>query len=80
MRQVNTDFAGDPEYEQFLAYTENKAYATAKSYKTSYRKLRNLLGKPIRETAQETLFKTIPNSHRKHQQPAGTPQHWRHLP
>ena len=59
MRQVNTDFAGDPEYEQFLAYTENKAYATAKSYKTSYRKLRNLLGKPIRETAQETLFKTI---------------------
>ena len=52
MRQVNTDFAGDPEYEQFLSYTENKAYATAKSYKTSYRKLRNLLGKPIRETAE----------------------------
>jgi hypothetical protein len=59
MRQVNTDFVGDPEYEEFLVYTQNKAHATAKSYKTSYRKLRNLLGKPIRETAQETLFKTI---------------------
>ena len=59
MRQVNTDFAGDPEYEEFLVYTENKAYATAKSYKTSYRKLRNLLGKPIRETAQETLVNAV---------------------
>lgn len=59
MRQVNTDFVGDPEYEEFLVYTADKAYATAKSYKTSYRKLRNLLGKPIRETAEETLFKTI---------------------
>ena len=59
MRQVNTDFVGDPEYEEFLVYTADKAYATAKSYKTSYRKLRNLLGKPIRETAEETLFKTV---------------------
>ena len=59
MRQVNTDFVGDPEYEEFLVYTENKAYATAKSYKTSYRKLRNLLGKPIRETAQETLVNAV---------------------
>ncbi len=59
MRQVNTDFAGDPEYEQFLVYAESKAYATAKSYKTSYRKLRNLLGKPIRETAEDTLVNAV---------------------
>ena len=59
MRQVNTDFAGDPEYEQFLVYAESKAYATAKSYKTSYRKLRNLLGKPIRETAEDTVVNAV---------------------
>ena len=59
MRQVNTDFAGDPEYEQFLVYAESKAYATAKSYKTSYRKLRNLLDEPIRETAEETLVNAV---------------------
>ena len=59
MRQVNTDFAGDPEYEQFLVHTATKAHATAKSYKTSYRKLRNLLGKPIRETAEDTLINAI---------------------
>jgi hypothetical protein len=59
MRQVNTDFASDPEYEQFLVYAESKAYATAKSYKTSYRKLRNLLGKPIRETAEDTVVNAV---------------------
>lgn len=61
MRQLIEDYVGDPEYDQFLKYIEDtrKANATAKSYRTSYRKLRHLLGKPLRETAQDTLIGAV---------------------
>ena len=61
MNRVNTDYEGDPEYECFEEYVDSStcAKATAKSYRTTYRKIRNLLGKPIRETAEDTLIKII---------------------
>ena len=61
MNRVNTDYEGDPEYECFEEYVDSStcAKATAKSYRTTYRKLRNLLQKPIRETAEDTLIKII---------------------
>ena len=61
MSQVNTEFEGDPEYEQFEEYVDQRgcAKATAKSYRTSYRKLRNIIGKNIKECAQDTLIKAV---------------------
>jgi len=42
-RKQNVDLAGDPEYEEFTNMLENsgRSYATKKSYRTSYRKLRD---------------------------------------
>ena len=52
-RKQNVDLEGDPEYEEFVNMLENsgRSYATKKSYRTSYRKLRDLLGKNIADTA-----------------------------
>ena len=61
MNLVNTDLSDDPEYILFEEYVDGNtcAKATAKSYRTTFRKLRNLLGKPIHETSQETLINVI---------------------
>ena len=65
-RQQNVDLEGDPEYEEFTTYLENSersySYATKKSYRTSYRKLRDLLGKNVADTAQDTTAKAIMKS------------------
>ena len=60
-RKQNVDLAGDPEYEEFTNMLENsgRSNATKKSYRTSYRKLRDLLGKNIADTAQDTTAKAI---------------------
>ena len=45
MNLVNTDLSDDPEYILFEEYVDGNtcAKATAKSYRTTFRKLRNLL-------------------------------------
>ena len=60
-RKQNVEMSGDPEYEEFVNMLENsgRSYATKKSYRTSYRKLRDLLGKNIADTAQDTTAKAI---------------------
>ncbi len=61
-RKANFDLEGDAEYEEFTDYLEQEgrlSYATKKSYRTSYRKLRDLLGKNIADTAQDTTSKAI---------------------
>ncbi len=56
-----TEFEDDPEYRMFEEYVDHsgKAKATAKSYRTTYRKLRNLLGKCIQDTAQSTCISCV---------------------
>ena len=64
-RKQNVEMADDPEYTMFTDYLEEEnrlSYATKKSYKTSYRKLRNLLGKNVADTAQDTTAKAIMKS------------------
>ena len=60
-RPVDTSYSEDPEYIQFTDMIKAKdlSVATAKSYKASYRKVRNLLDKPIRDAAQDTVCKAI---------------------
>ena len=61
-RKTNNDLEGDTEYEEFTDYLEEEgrlSYATKKSYRTSYRKLRDLLGKNVADTAQDTTSKAI---------------------
>ena len=60
-RPVDTSYSEDPEYIQFTDMIKAKdlSVATAKSYKASYRKVRNLLDKPIRDAAQDTACKAI---------------------
>jgi hypothetical protein len=61
-RPQNVEMVDDPEYTEFTNYLEEEnrlSYATKKSYKTSYRKLRNLLGKNVADTAQDTTSKAI---------------------
>lgn len=61
-RPTNNDLEGDTEYTMFTDYLEEEnrlSYATKKSYRTSYRKLRGLLGKNIADTAQDTTSKAI---------------------
>ena len=61
-RKQNVEMADDPEYTMFTDYLEEEnrlSYATKKSYKTSYRKLRNILGKDVADTAQDTTAKAI---------------------
>ena len=60
-RQMNNDLEGDPEYNEFTEFLEDsgRSYATKKSYRTSYRKLRNLLGKNVADTAQDTTASAI---------------------
>ena len=61
MRPKNSDFEGDSEFTMFEAMIENKAIkdATKRSYRANYRKLRNLLGKNIRDTAEDTTVNAI---------------------
>ena len=64
-RPQNVEMVDDPEYTEFTNYLEEEnrlSYATKKSYKTSYRKLRNLLGKNVADTAQDTTAKAIMKS------------------
>lgn len=61
-RPQNVEMADDAEYKEFTDYLEEEgrlSYATKKSYKTSYRKLRDILQKPIADTAQDTTAKAI---------------------
>ena len=60
-RPPNSEFEGDAEFEEFSTFLENSghSYATKKSYRTSYRKLRNLLGKDIHLCAQDTTASAI---------------------
>ena len=60
-RPTNHDLEGDPEYTEFTKFIEdsNKSKATAKSYKTTFRKLRDILGKNISDTAQDTCAQAI---------------------
>ena len=61
-RPQNVEMVDDPEYTMFTDYLEEEnrlSYATKKSYKTSYRKLRNILGKDVADTAQDTTSKAI---------------------
>jgi len=60
-RPMNHDFSGDPEYTEFETFVNNshRSKATTKSYRTTYRKLRNLLGKNVADTAQDTTAKAI---------------------
>ena len=64
-RPTNNDLEGDTEYTEFTDYLEEEgrlSYATKKSYRTSYRKLRGLLGKDVADTAQDTTAKAIMKS------------------
>ena len=64
-RPTNNDLEGDTEYTEFTDYLEEEgrlSYATKKSYRTSYRKLRNILGKDVADTAQDTTAKAIMKS------------------
>ena len=60
-RPVDTSYSEDPEYIQFTDMIKAKdlSVATAKSYKASYRKVRNLFDKPIQDTAEDTACKVI---------------------
>ena len=60
-RPTNNDLAGDAEYEEFAQFLEasERSYATKKSYRTSYRKLRDILQKNIADTAQDTTASAI---------------------
>ena len=60
-RPMNHDLQGDPEYTEFTEYIEksNKSKSTAKSYRTTFRKLRDILGKNISDTAEDTCAKAI---------------------
>ena len=60
-RPKDISYEDEPEFIQFTATIEEKelSVATAKSYKASYRKLRKLLGKAIRDTAEDTACKAI---------------------
>ena len=60
-RPKDTSYEGDPEYAKFEQMISDRKLcpATAKSYRASYRKVRNLLQKPIRDTAEDTAWKTI---------------------
>ena len=60
-RPKDNSYANDPEYIQFEKLISDRGLcpATAKSYRTSYRKCRNLFQKPIRDTAEDTAWKTI---------------------
>ena len=59
MRPKNSDFENDPEFQQFQESIKDKSPSTAKSYKASYKKVRDLLGKCIQDTAEETVIKVI---------------------
>ena len=63
-RQMNVDLEGDTSYNEFTTFLDNsgRSYATKKSYRTSYRKLRNLLGKNVADTAQDTTASAIMKS------------------
>ena len=56
-RPVNKSLDDDPEYIKFTEYIDSRqlSVATGKSYKACYRKLRTLLNKPIRDTAEDSL-------------------------
>ena len=60
-RPKDTSYEGDPEYTKFeQMITDRKLCpATAKTYKASYRKIRNLFQEPLRDTAEDTAWKTI---------------------
>ena len=60
-RPVNVAFINDPEFIQFCETIDNRqrSAATIKSYKACYRKIRALLEKPIRDTAEDTACKVI---------------------
>ena len=60
-RPIDTSYQDDEEYIKFtdMIKAKNLSVATAKSYKASYRKVRNLLDKPIRDTAEDTACKAI---------------------
>ena len=60
-RPKDTSYTGDPEYTQFEQMISDRKLccATAKSYRASYRKVRNLFQKPIRDTAEDTSWRTI---------------------
>ena len=51
----------DEEYLLFRDWvaTEDKSKATAKSYLANFRRLRNIIGKEIQHTAQDTLIKAV---------------------
>ena len=59
MRPKNSDYKNDTEFQQFQESIKDKSLSTAKSYKASYKKVRDLLGKAIRDTAEETVIKVI---------------------
>ena len=59
MRPKNSDYNNDTEFQQFQESIKDKSPSTAKSYKASYKKVRDLLGKAIRDTAEETVIKVI---------------------
>ena len=63
-RPIDTSYQDDEEYIKFtdMIKAKNLSVATAKSYKASYRKVRNLLDKPIRDTAEDTACKAILSS------------------
>ena len=52
MRPKNSDYKNDTEFQQFQESIKDKSPSTAKSYKASYKKVRDLLGKAIRDTAE----------------------------
>ena len=60
-RPKDTSYTGDPEYTKFEQMISDRKLcpATAKSYRASYRKCRNLFQKPIRDTAEDTAWRTI---------------------
>ncbi len=60
-RPANNALDGDDEFEEFSEFINNsdRSYATKKSYRTSFRKLRDILGKNIADTSQETTCKAI---------------------
>ena len=56
VRPTNNELKGDAEYEEFTKFLEasDRSYATKKSYRTSYRKLRDILQKNVADAAQDT--------------------------
>ena len=47
MRPKNSDYENDTEFQQFQESIKDKSPSTAKSYKASYKKVRDLLGNHI---------------------------------